>query len=66
MEAREFDSVTLKDGRTGTVCEVWGEGEAFEVDFPRPMEGSDHLMTFDTETVRRDEIAAAERAAWLD
>ena len=59
MVIREYDEVTLKDGRIGTVCEVWGNGEAFEVDFPRPMQNNNHLMTFDTETFNRNEIVSS-------
>lgn len=43
MEIKEYDTALLRDGRSGSVCEVWGDGEAFEVDFPRPMEGSPWL-----------------------
>lgn len=61
MEIKEFDSVSLKDGRTGTVCEVLEQGEAYLVDFPKPMDGDfacEHgLVTFDTELVKYDEIA---------
>lgn len=61
MEIKEFDSVSLKDGRIGTVCEVLEPGVAYLVDFPKPMEsdfGREHgLVTFDTELVKYDEIA---------
>lgn len=59
MEIKLYDDVTLKDGRVGSVCEVWGNGEAFEVDFPRPMQSNPSLMTFDTETIDRSEIIYA-------
>ncbi len=60
MEIKEFDSVSLKDGRVGTVCEVLGQGAAYLVDLPKPMDGEfarEHgLVTFDTEIVKHSEI----------
>lgn len=52
--------LNLKDGRTGNVCEVLEQGEAYSVDFPKTMEGEfarEHgLMTFETELVKYDEV----------
>ena len=62
MEIKEFDSISLKDGRSGTVCEVLEPGVAYLVDFPKPMSGDlarEHgLVTFDTELVSREAIAS--------
>lgn len=63
MRVGEFDFVRLHDGRIGTVCDVVKPGAAFFVDFPKPMEGDFGqelgLVTFDTELVELDDIAAA-------
>lgn len=60
MQIGEFDSIVMKDGRAGSVCEVLEPGVAYLVDFPKPMDGefaSQHgLVTFDTELVKQDEI----------
>ena len=63
MIVEEFDLVRLKDGRIGTVCDVVKPGIAFYVDFEKPMDddfGREHgLLTYDTELVEIDSIAAA-------
>ena len=60
MKIEEFDSVLLKDGRTGSVCELLEPGVAYLVDFPKPMDGelaAEHgLVTFDTELVKHEDI----------
>lgn len=66
MIVNEFDLVRLKDGRIGTVCDVVKPGVAFFVDFEKPMDsdlGGEHgLLTYDTELVEIDSIAAAGKA----
>lgn len=62
MKVGEFDSVTMRDGRTGSVCEVLKPGAAYLVDFPKPLDtelGRDHgVVTFETELVAHGDIAS--------
>ncbi|WP_286084024.1 hypothetical protein [Parabacteroides goldsteinii] len=36
MKINEFDKVLLKDGRTASVVEIFGDGEAYLVDVDLP------------------------------
>ena len=61
MQIEEFDSVLMRDGRAGSVCEILEPGVAYLVDFPKPMDSElgrrYGLVTFDTELVRHSDIA---------
>ncbi|WP_288735896.1 hypothetical protein [uncultured Enorma sp.] len=50
---KELDKVTLSDGRTGYILEVFNDGEAYLIEFETP-EGSDRYddAVFEAKDVR--------------
>lgn len=51
MEVKELDVVKLKDGREGTVLEVFEKGKAFMIEI-----ADDKGYTIDTPIIQIDEI----------
>ena len=51
MKIKQFDCVQLKDGRIGTVVEIFDNGKAFMVEF-----ADDDGVTLDMPIVESDEI----------
>ena len=48
-----FDRVALRDGRVGSIVEVFDDGVAFELEYETP--GGPH--PFELETIKRTDIA---------
>lgn len=52
MKIDWFDDVLLKDGREGTVIEVYNDGESFDVEFSSAPDDSDISIVYPHEIER--------------